>query len=43
MEQEGRGNEILVGEVETDDGESEDEGDNDNNGEDDGLFLDIFN
>jgi len=41
IEQEGRRNEILVAEVETDDGESGNEGDNDNDGEDDGLFLNI--
>jgi hypothetical protein len=41
IEQEGRRNEILVAEVETDDGESGNEGDNDNEGEDDGLFLNI--
>ena len=41
MEQEGQRNEILVGEVETDDGESGDEVDNDNEGEDDGLFLNL--
>jgi hypothetical protein len=38
IEQEGRRNEILVAEVETDDGES---GNEDNDGEDDGLFLNI--
>jgi hypothetical protein len=39
IEQQGRRNEILVAEVETDDGESGNEGDNE--GEDDGLFLNI--
>ena len=41
IEQEGRRDEILVAEVETDDGESGNEGDNDNDKEDDRLFLDI--
>jgi hypothetical protein len=41
MEREGRRNEILVDEVETDDRESGDEVDNDNEGEDDELFLNI--
>ena len=41
IEQEGRRDEILVAEVETDDGESGNEEDNSNDREDDGLFLDI--